>query len=118
MGTKCEGLYRLFLFFGVFQIKNNEEIPSIWRHFGASKKRRNILRISIFCHIKLTFLKTINLKIVEIVRILEPKMGGPWSGQKTNLPERTMIFLVAPKAPQPPTTRSTDFRRSDPTPLA
>ena len=120
--AKCEGLYYLFRFFGVFQFKNNGEIPSIWKHFGArlgdQKAKEYIVYFNVLSH-KINFRENPKIKRdYKRRRILQPEMGGPWSGQKTSLPERTMIFLVAPKAPQLPPSRFTLSGRSDPPPLA
>ena len=51
------------------------------------------------------------------------RMRGPakrvlWSGQGSSFPIGSLIFWVAPKAPQLPPTRLTVFLRCDPTPLA
>ena len=65
MGAKCEGLYCLFLVFGVFEFKNSEEIPSIWRHFGArlgdQKAKDYIVYFYVLSH-KIHFLENPKMK--------------------------------------------------------
>ena len=65
LGTQCEGLHRLFPVFGVFNLKNNEEIPSIWRHFGAplgdQKAKDYIVYFYVLSH-KLHFLENPKMK--------------------------------------------------------
>ena len=60
MEPNCEGLYCLFLVFGAFQFRNYEEIPSIWRHFGArlgvQKAKEYIAYFHILSH-KVNFLE-------------------------------------------------------------
>ena len=51
-------------------------------------------------------------------RILRDDLVCLWSGRKSGNPIKGWIFLVAPKAPQVPGPRVTDFRDPTPTPLA
>ena len=103
MGTKCEGLYCLFPVFGVFKLKNNEEIPSIWRHFGArlgdQKAKDYIVYFYILSH-KINFLENPKMKRDHKQRAYWlTKWGVPGAAKRQASPRVQRFFLSPPRSP-------------------
>ena len=120
MGAKCEGLYRLFLFFGVFQFKNNREIPSIWRHFGARLGVQNAKEYIAYFHIlshKVNFLENPKFENSRSSSHTGTQNGGSLERPKDKPPGAYNDFSGRPQgAPTaaPPLDRFPAFRPHTP----
>ena len=84
----------------------------------APPESHRVIGFQAFCAKKNTFLKNLKMKETYNRTHTRTRLGaakrGLWDGQKSEFPIQNLIFLVAPKATQLPTTRSTPIPVSNP----